>query len=239
MRPGARTTPRTRTVSVSAAAATTCLQRRLRRGRAWSSPPTQLGRSAGAHLADRVVELADGGEPRRERDVAERQVGGLDQHTRGLRPLGAGQRERVRADLRLQHPLELAGGVADRSKSGDAVAVHGAVGDQPHGPRDHVTADIPFRRPGRGVGAAALAGPEARPLRGRRGGVEPHVASERRSRRATGPAVDLRGQNRGDEPPVEPGVLGLDRPIAAVEIVVHTYDNYTRHRHHWRKSDIV
>ena len=43
-------------------------------------------------LADGVVELADAREPGRERDVGHRQVGGLDEHPRGLGPLRPGER---------------------------------------------------------------------------------------------------------------------------------------------------
>ena len=182
-----------------------------------------------AHRAHGVVELADAGEPGRERDVAERQLGGLDEHPGRLGALRPRQRQRVRADLGLQQPLELAGGVADAGgQPGDALAVDGAVGDQPHRPGHDVAAHVPLRGTGRGVGPAALAGPEAGPLGGRRGRIEPHVAGERRPDRAAGPAVDLRRQHGGDEPAVEPGVLGLDGPVAAVEIVVHAIDNYTR-----------
>ena len=31
------------------------------------------------------------------------------------------------------------------SQTGNALAVHDAVGDQPHGPGDHVAADVPLR----------------------------------------------------------------------------------------------
>src|SRR5207253_10031638 len=40
-------------------------------------------------------------------------------------------------------------------------------------------------------------------------------------------------------PAVEPGVLRLDGPIAAVEIFVHASTITRAHRHHWRKTDIV
>ena len=67
------------------------------------APGAQLGRRGGVHLADGVVELADAGEPRREGDVGEGEVGGLDQHPGGLGPAGAGQGERAGAVLLGDH----------------------------------------------------------------------------------------------------------------------------------------
>ena len=95
----------------------------------------QRGRREIAHRPHGVVELADAGEAGGERDVAERQLGRLDEHPRGLRALRPGQRQRVGPDLGLQQPLELAGGVADAGRQpGDALAVDRAVGDQAHRP---------------------------------------------------------------------------------------------------------
>ena len=132
------------------------------------------------------------------------------------------------------------GGVADaRRQPGHTLAVNGAVGDESHGPGHHVTPHVPFRRPRRGVGPTAFAGPESGLLCGRGRRIKPHVAGERRADRAAGPAIDLRGQHSRDEPAVEPGVLGLDGPIAAVEIFVHASTITRAHRHHWRKIDIV
>ena len=45
--------------------------------------------------------------------------------------------------------------------------------------------------------------------------------------RAARPAVDPGGQHGGEEPPVEPGVLGLDGPVAALEVLVHAHDART------------
>ena len=183
----------------------------------------QLGGRQRTDLAHGVVELADAREARGERDIAERQVGRLDEYPRGFGALSPCQRQRVRAHLGLQQTLELTRRVADTGRQpGHALAVDGAVGDQPHGAGDDVTPDVPFRRAGGCVGSASLTGPEAGPLRGRGGGVEADIACERWPRRTAGPAVDTGGVHRGDEPPVEPRVLRLDRAIAAVEVLVHT-----------------
>ena len=64
-----------------------------------AGPGPQLGRAQRVDLADRVVELAHAREAGRERDVRERQVGGLDQEPGGLRPLRPGERERPGAEL--------------------------------------------------------------------------------------------------------------------------------------------
>ena len=152
----------------------------------------------------------------------------------------AGQREWAGADLGLQEPLQLAGGVAEVGReAADAFPIHRAVGDQAHRAPDDVTAHIPFGRAGRRVGTAALAGPEARPLRRRRGRIEPNVARKRRPDGAAGPAIDPGRQHRRDEPAVEPGVLRLDRPIAAFEILVHPSTVTPAHRQNWRKNDIA
>jgi hypothetical protein len=76
-------------------------------------------------------------------------------------------------------------------------------------------------------------------LRGRGGGIEPHVARERGSDRTARSAVDLGGEHGGDEPAVEAGVLGLDGPVAAVEIFVHASTITRPLRQDWRKSDIA
>ena len=200
----------------------------------------QRRRGAFEHQANGVVELPDAGKPRRERDVAERQLRRLDQHPCGLRSLRAGQRQRAGADLGLQEPLQLPGGIAKLAgKAADAVAVHRAVGDEPHCPRDDVATHVPFRRAGRCIGTASFARPEARPLSCGRGRVKPDVAREGRPHRAAGPTVDPGRQHRGDEPAVEPGVLGLNRPVAVVEILVHASTVTPIHRQDWRKSDIA
>ena len=65
-----------------------------------------------------------------------------------------------------------------RGEPADAVAVHGAVGDQAHRAPGDVGAAVPGGRAGRGVRVAALAGAEALFLRGRRGPEEADVAAE-------------------------------------------------------------
>jgi hypothetical protein len=55
-------------------------------------------------------------------------------------------------------------GVADPGgQATDALAVDDAVGDQPHRAADDVPAAVPLGRAGGGVGATALAGPQATP----------------------------------------------------------------------------
>ncbi|EUA75397.1 hypothetical protein I553_3290 [Mycobacterium xenopi 4042] len=82
--------------------------------------------------------------------------------------------------------------------------------------RAHSTPENPGRRRD---GIVCM--PETVPLRGRGCGMEPQVAGEWCTSRATGPAIYPGGQHRGDKPTVEPGISGLDGPIAAVEIFVH------------------
>ncbi|PQM47566.1 hypothetical protein C1Y40_02235 [Mycobacterium talmoniae] len=196
--------------------------------RAAGGMTSQLGGGAAADFPDRVIELADAGKPGREGDVAERQLGGFDQHPSGLGALCAGQAQRASPDFAMQQPLQLPGGVAQPGgHADDALAIDGPVGDQPHGAGHHVPAHIPLRRTGTGVGPAPLARPEAVSLGRRGGGVEPHVARQRRPHRATGAAIHARGDDRGHKPPVEAGVFGLHRAVAPVEVVVHTCKTYT------------
>ena len=68
------------------------------------------------------------GEAGRERDLGERQVGGLDQQPRGLGPLRPGERERAGAELGDELPVEVALAVAEPAReAGDALAVDDAV----------------------------------------------------------------------------------------------------------------
>ena len=81
----------------------------------WAPPrrPRSSVGDSGVDLADRVVELADAGEAGRERDLGELEVGGLDQHPRGLGPAGARQGERAGAELGGEQPAQVARRVAD------------------------------------------------------------------------------------------------------------------------------
>ena len=145
-------------------------------------PPAGLGaqraRRHPVHLAHRVVELPDAGEPGRERHVGHAERGRLDQQPGGVRPVRPGQRERSGAELGGEHPVQVPLGVAERGgQPGHAVALDQPVGDQPHGAGGQVGADVPLRRAGHGVGPAAPAGPVAALLGGAGGGQELDVAA--------------------------------------------------------------
>ncbi len=159
-----------RSAAGTAAAGTaprTARPRRSRRSAAVTpsrGPFPQHARRRVVDLEHRRVELADGGEPGRERDVAHRQHGRLDQNPGRPRPLRAGQRQRPRADLGREHPADLARRVAEPGRQpGHPVPVHDPVRDQPHRPRGHVRPDVPVGRAGRGVRPAPLAGSGTRP----------------------------------------------------------------------------
>ena len=102
-----------------------------------------------------------------------------------------------------------------------ALAVDDAVRDEPHGPGDGVRAGVPLRGAGAGVGPAPLAGPETGLLAGGGARVEGHVPRLGRHDRAARAAVDPGGQDRGEEPAVEAGVLRLHGPYAALGVGVH------------------
>src|SRR2546421_5323430 len=112
---------------------------------------------------------------------------------------------------------------ADREppcQAGNAVAIDDAVRDQPHRPADEVAPHIPFRRTGRRVRTAALAGAKASELSRCGCGVEPDVVALRsHRRRAARAAVDAGRRDGRDEPAVEARVAALDGPIAAFEVV--------------------
>ena len=150
-------------------------------------------------------------------------VGRLDQHPRGLRPLGAGQRDRTGADLGDELAVQVPLAVAEPAgEPGDALAVDDAVGDQPHRATDEVGPLVPLRRPGRRVGPAPLAGPEPGRLGGR--GGRRRTARSRASASAPGSSAGSRSRcvvHRGEEPPVEPGVAALHRPVALFRIFEH------------------
>ena len=187
-----------------------------------AAPLPQLARRQREHLAHRVVELAHAREAGRERDLGEAELGRLDQRARRLRALRAGERERPGAELRGDEPVELAHAVAEpRGEPGDALAVDDAVADQPHRARDDVGARVPLRRARRGVGPAALAGPEAGALRRRRAAVEAHVGALGRDRRAARAAVDAGGGDAEVDPAVEAGVPALDRAVPVLAFLLH------------------
>ena len=90
------------------------------RGVAAAGPVAQLAGGEGEHLAHGVVERPDAREPGRERDVAHRQRGGLDQQPGGLRALGPGQGQRPGAELGQQLALDLPDAVAEAAREGRA-----------------------------------------------------------------------------------------------------------------------
>ncbi len=201
--------------------------------------PAQLRRGEDEDLPHGLVEPADAGKAGGEGDLGHRQLAGLDQQPGGLRALCAGQCERAGAEFGQELALDLSGAVAEPGgQAGDALAVHHAVGDQPHGPGDEVGALVPLRGAGAGVRAAALAGAEPG-LLGGEARVERHVLDLGRHHRAARAAVDAGGEHGGEEPAVEAGVLGLDGSHAPVEVRVHAPSIAGAHGWGSRKSDMA
>jgi hypothetical protein len=191
----------------------------------------QVGRAGGVDLTHGVVELPDAGEARCEGHVGEGQVGGLDQHPGGLGATGAGERQRAGAVLLRDHPVELPRRVAQGlGETVDSLALHDAIGDEPHRTGGDVGGDIPLRRPRGRVGQAPAAGPVAGPLRRRRGVEERHVLPARGDRRARGPAIDARGAHGRVEDPVETTVPPLHGPVARVLVQLHVHQSGRRDR---------
>ena len=126
-------------------------------------PPTGLGaQRRGRHpvdLAHRVVELPHAREARRERDVRHAQRCRLHSSravcARWARASASGPAPSSAVSTRFEVPL----GVAEPGREpGHAVALHHAVGDQPHGAGGEVGADVPVGRARHRVGQAAAAG---------------------------------------------------------------------------------
>ena len=170
-------------------------------------------------LADGLVELADAAEACSEGNVGGFHRCGDQQGARGLCPACPRQRQRSRAELVAQDPVELPRGVAQPgSEPFHAVAVDHTVVDEPHGPSRDVGAQVPGRRAGHGLGQAALAGPVTGVVRGGGGFVEGDIPRLGGPGRAGRPAIDARGPDGGIELPVEPGVAGVDCPVALPEV---------------------
>lgn len=137
--------------------------------------------------------------------------------------LGPGEGHGPGAEFRGELPLDLPGAVAEpRGEPGDALAVHDAVGDEPHGPADDVRADVPLRGARHGVRPAPPAGPEAGALRGGGRREEAHVVPFRCHGRAAGAAVDAGGPDGEEEHSVEPAVPAPHRLVPAV-LVLHAF----------------
>jgi hypothetical protein len=186
--------------------------------------PSRLPQRAGRALVDRrhgVVELPDAGEPRRERHIGDGQVGRHQQRARVLGAVGPGERERAGAQLGHEHAGQVARRVAEAGgEAGDALALHDAVGDEPHRAAREIVVRIPVGGAGHGVGQAAFAGAEAG-LVGRGGGaVERHVLRVRGHGGAARPAVDSRRVHARDELAVEARVARRHGAVPLGEVRV-------------------
>ena len=218
---------------------------RVRRSAAPRRPGARAARSAWRRRPrGRVVELPHAGEAGGEGDVGEGQVGRLDQHPRGLRAPGAGQRERTGAELAGEQPGEVARACSRRGGPGPR---------RPRGRRRRRrSAASPGRRrrprrPSRGCPGSRRAGSACR--RGSRRawaaaalGWKVTLCERRGARRARGPAVDAGRAHAGVEDAVEAPVAGLHRAVAGlgVELLGRRSCVHPHPRHRavvWRESD--
>ena len=182
------------------------------------APCAKLARREPEDLADRVARLPDAREARRERDLGDGQVGADQQHPRVVRTVRAGKRQGAGAELGGEQPVQMPGGVAEAGReTGDALALHHAVGDETHGASGGIPAEVPSRGAGCRLGQAPLARSVACLVRGGAGGVERDVLRLRSAGRARRTAVDARGANRRDELPVESDVARVDGAIPLIE----------------------
>ena len=119
---------------------------------------------------DRVVELPDAREAGGERDLGERQRRRLDQHPRRLRALGAGQRERRRADSASTARWRCRSLYGERAgEPGDAPRSTTPSAISRIARADEVGARVPLRRAGHGIraGSACTRGSPPAARRGR------------------------------------------------------------------------
>ncbi len=181
-------------------------------------PTPQLARRRVEDLGDRVVELAHAPETGGERDVGEPQVRPREQRPRRLGAQRAGERDRAGAELRDEHAVHVPGRVPEAGgEAVDALAVHDAVRDEPHGPGRQVVPEVPARRARHRLREAALARAVAGLVGGGRGEVEGDVLGLRGPRRARRPGVDAGAAHGGDELPVEAAVARRDGAVALGE----------------------
>jgi kynureninase len=203
-------------------------------------PTSKLARHATELRAHHVVELPDAGKPCAEGDRRQWQRRVLDEHARGLRSSGAGQREGTDTDLTDKHSMQVP--LADGEPLGEAghsVGVDDAAFDPAQRSGSEVGADIPLAAARGGVGPAPLAGAEAGSRGCRRPREEQHVFALRRLRGAGGAAVDARRADRSDEPAVESRVPAAHRAITAVEVLVHMSIMRLAQSAGWRFSDAL
>ena len=121
--------------------------------------------------------------------------------------------------------LDLADAEAEPAgQAGHTLTINDTVRDEPHGPRDQVGAHVPLRRPGTGVGPAALAGPKTRLLGRGRAGIEAKVLQVGPGRAARA-AVDACGHHGAEEPPVEACVPGPYGALAGFGVLMHIHQH--------------
>ena len=208
------------------------------RGRA-AQLRAQRGRRHAVGLHERRVELADAGEPARERDLGDRHRGLREQSLRGLHPHAPGQCERPGAKLGHQQAAQVP--LGDREpvcQPVHPVLVHVPVRDQADRAPGQVGPDVPLRRAGAGLRAAAAARTEPGRLGRARVRVEPHVAPGRGAGRAHRPAVDSRARHGREETPVKPRVAGEHRAVAGIEVERHISIQPEAAPRYWRESDL-
>jgi hypothetical protein len=110
--------------------------------------------------------------------------------------------------------------------------------DRSHRTTDDIAPAVPFRGPRGGIRPAALAGPEARPLRRCRGREETNSVRPRLHRWATCPAVDPRGRDARKEPTVEAHVPRHERSIAQLGVMTDPgAGTRTARRRRWARPD--
>jgi hypothetical protein len=159
------------------------------------TPGAKLARRLAEDLAARPVELPQAAEARGVGDLDDREVGVVEQPTGEVRTGRARQPVGGHSRMRLEQAPQVPGRDTEpRAEVGLAPLIQGAVEDQAH-----CAADQLRRRPAEGLRPAVRAAAMACPVTGGlgRGGERerPHVLGAG-PRRAPGPAVDARGDDR-------------------------------------------
>src|SRR5262245_25447112 len=181
--------------------------------------PNRTGRPP-VHRPEGGIEAPDAGKSRREGDGRHRHRRLVHQGLRALHAPCGGHGARGGPSVPREQPAQMPSRHAEhfREVLDRLAVVEESSLDEPQRPRHGRPGAAPGRRSGRGLGATAETGSEARALRGGRSREEDHVGRFGWLHGAGGSAIDAGGQHPGVEPPVEAPVSRDPRAITRVPV---------------------
>lgn len=179
----------------------------------------EVARRAPESPPDGAVEAPHAAEPRRHRHGGHREVRLLGEVPGEVRTPGQRHRLGRRAQSLQKKAAQVPRGHPEpRRQRVNAAPVERSLVDETEGARDGRRGAHPGGGSGRGVGAAAPAGTEARELGGGGAGEEAHVAAGRDLRRAPGATIDSGRCDREDEAPLEAAIATAGSAIAGIGV---------------------